>query len=117
MLTHFYTIEQITEGEEGYSCLIRLNAKHPVYEGHFPGMPVLPGVCMLHIVKGCVSEILHAPVRFAGIGNCKFLSVVNPKEEDRLLLRLSMKEGRQLRATAEADDRIVLKLKATWTEE
>ena len=46
MLTDFYTVETVAGQDEEYTCVIRLNPEHNVYKGHFPGMPVVPGVCM-----------------------------------------------------------------------
>ena len=30
---------------------IELNAAHTIFKGHFPDQPILPGVCMLQMVK------------------------------------------------------------------
>jgi 3-hydroxymyristoyl/3-hydroxydecanoyl-(acyl carrier protein) dehydratase len=55
-------------------------ANHPAYEGHFPGMPVLPGVVLL-------DEALHAAGNTFGhvpggwrIGSVKFLVPVRPAQ-------------------------------------
>lgn len=117
MFTDFYTIEAITENGEEYTCMIRLNPEHDVYKGHFPGMPVLPGVCMLRIMKECVSAVLDAPMRFQTITSCKFLSVVNPLEQNLLAFIFSLKETNKLQAMASADGTAVLKLKATLVAE
>ena len=117
MLTDFYRIERIAEQGGEYTCIIRLNPKHSVYGGHFPGMPVVPGVCMLRIIKECVSVVLDTPVRFQTVDNCKFLSVVNPLKQESLIFVFSMKDTNKLQATANADGVTVLKLKATIVAE
>lgn len=117
MLTNFYTIETIAEQSGEYTCTIRLHPKHPIYKGHFPGMPVVPGVCMLYMVKGCVSAVWGYPIRFQTIASCKFLSVINPMVEEALTIVLSLNDSSRLQAVASADGVTVLKLKATIVAE
>lgn len=117
MLTNFYTIETITEQGGEYNCTIRLNPRHDVYKGHFPGMPVVPGVCMLRVIKECMSVILDTPVRFQAVTSCKFLSVVNPLEQELLDFIFSLKDSNRLQVTADVGGVTVLKLKATIVAE
>lgn len=117
MLTDFYSLEAVTEREEEYTCVVRLNPAHAVYEGHFPGMPVVPGVCMLRMIKECVSSVVNTPVRFQAISSCKFLSVVNPQEHNTLTFVFSLKDFHKLQATARMGGTDVLKLKATMSAE
>lgn len=117
MLTNFYTIEAVTEQSGEYICTIRLNPGHDVYKGHFPGMPVVPGVCMLRIIKECMSTALGTPVRFQTVTSCKFLSVVNPSEQESLNFILSLKDSNRLQVTVSAGGTTVLKLKATIVAE
>lgn len=112
MLTDFYSIETIEKEGGDYICKIRLNPAHDIYRGHFPGMPVVPGVCMLRIIKECVSAVLGMPVRFQMITSCKFLSVVNPVEQEVFTLVFSVKDSNGLQAVASAGEKTVLKLKA-----
>lgn len=53
-------------------------ADHPAYAGHFPGMPVLPGVVLLdealHAIGACGTDRAWTVTSF------KFLSPVTPGE-------------------------------------
>ena len=115
-MTDLYVIEQTVKDDNYFVSTIRLNASHPVYKGHFPGVPVTPGVCLLHMIRDCVSGVLHKKIRYKEISNCKFLAVVNPVEQERLSVSFSLNEVYQLQVTAHAGDKPVLKLKATLTE-
>lgn len=117
MLTDFYSLVAVTEQDKEYTCVVRLNPAHAVYDGHFPGMPVVPGVCMLRIIKECVSSVLDTPVRFQAISSCKFLSVVNPQEHSTLTFAFSLKDFYKLQVTARMGGTDVLKLKATMIAE
>ncbi|MFQ7386709.1 MAG: hypothetical protein ACLRM8_02525 [Alistipes sp.] len=46
----FTSIDNYLAQEGHYAFRVRLDASHPVYRGHFPGHPVLPGVCTLQLV-------------------------------------------------------------------
>lgn len=52
LLENFYKIIHIKEREDGKQEIeIELNPGHVLYQGHFPGQPVVPGVCTLQIIK------------------------------------------------------------------
>ena len=40
----FYIIRKRTDTEGGIDYRVSLNASHVIYEAHFPGNPVTPGV-------------------------------------------------------------------------
>jgi 3-hydroxyacyl-[acyl-carrier-protein] dehydratase len=52
-LNSLYTIKRILrEGDSNkLSVIIRLNPAHEIFKGHFPGNPLLPGVCVVQILK------------------------------------------------------------------
>ena len=52
---------------------IRLLPESPVYQGHFPGYPITPGVCLVEIALE-----LMGPVRLVGAKNIKFTSPIIP---------------------------------------
>ncbi len=116
MLTDLYEIKPGTEETGKYSFEVFLNQNHAVYSGHFPGLPVTPGVCLLHIVKACALKIINKALRYEHIKTCKFLSVVNPEENNRLLVNLEIDDNNMIRASVNAEDKTVLKLKAKLIE-
>ena len=85
----------------------------PQFNGHFPGQPILPGVCTLAILRDCASEICGYGVRFAQIRECKFTAPVDPSRHTELECLLTI-DGTTVQATVMAEDIVVLKLKATF---
>ncbi len=85
LLNDFYTIHNASGPEvelspsgvpiERYRFSMELNPAHPVYEGHFPGNPVVPGVCQLQMISELLSLIKESAVRLIYSDNVKFLSI------------------------------------------
>lgn len=52
-----------------------------VFNGHFPGHPICPGVFNVQTLKECCADVLSADITFVSIKQCRFLSVIEPKSE------------------------------------
>lgn len=80
-----YTIEKsekLTSSDEmvGGIFLLRLNPDHVIYQAHFPGEPITPGVCIVQMGKELMEELLDKSLEVARVKNVKFLSVISPKD-------------------------------------
>lgn len=64
--------------QDDSSFTIRFNAQHPVFAGHFPGHPIVPGACLVQIAEDLLSEHLNRAVTFTAIHNLKFRQPVYP---------------------------------------
>jgi 3-hydroxyacyl-[acyl-carrier-protein] dehydratase len=61
----------------------RFPASDPVFRGHFPGEPLVPGVLMVEAlaqVAGCAAALPGAPLKLAAIKAMKFRRPVRPDE-------------------------------------
>jgi len=87
----FYTVIEETTTEQGRNYLIRLNGEHPVYQAHFPGYPVTPGVCIAQIIKELSSVYLEQTFFLRIMRNVKFLNVLNPLKHPEVAIELSVK--------------------------
>ena len=96
LLENFYKIIHIKEREDGKQAIeIELNPGHVLYQGHFPGQPVVPGVCTLQIIKESAEQIANQPLQYVQIASSKFLSAINPLETPllQLFIRLEKTEA------------------------
>ncbi len=59
-------------------------AAHPVFAGHFPGHPIVPGVMLLDWVQTAIEASLGHTV--TGLVEAKFLSPATPDERLELAL-------------------------------
>jgi 3-hydroxymyristoyl/3-hydroxydecanoyl-(acyl carrier protein) dehydratase len=85
----FYTITSQTETETGWKCGLSLNAAHPIYQAHFPGHPVTPGVCIVQMAKEMVALCYAKSFFLCGLGNVKFLRIIDPSERQDLSVHLT----------------------------
>lgn len=58
--------------------VFRIPADHPAFAGHFPGMPIVPGVVLLDEVMHIVLEAQGLAVEDWKIASAKFLSPLGP---------------------------------------
>ncbi len=108
----FYKLISLAPTETGYNAVVELLPEHEIYRGHFPGQPVVPGVCTLTIVRECLAAALGHGVMFRRIRECKFLAAIVPGEAVRLTLVMNLREDGTLRCSVLRGAEVVLKLKA-----
>jgi 3-hydroxyacyl-[acyl-carrier-protein] dehydratase len=79
-LNSLYTIKRILrEGDSNkLSVIIRLNPAHEIFKGHFPGNPLLPGVCVVQILKEILMNQLDKKLILNYASSIKYLSYINP---------------------------------------
>lgn len=51
---------------------------HPAFAGHFPDMPILPGVVLLDVALQAIAEANNITLAFCKISSVKFLSPAKP---------------------------------------
>jgi 3-hydroxyacyl-[acyl-carrier-protein] dehydratase len=115
----FYSYTQLPADGDAVKYSIQLNADHEIFKGHFPTQPVLPGACMLQIVKQVTASYLGKTIQLVKAGNIKFLSFVDPKQSAtiQLLLKVNTIDG-QFKVDAQLIDKetTVFKFGGTFAE-
>ena len=75
-----------------FKVTIELNDRHKIFKGHFPGNPVVPGVCMIQIVKEILSKLLNKNLYLSEGSNIKFISVIKPDINKILNIEYNIKQ-------------------------
>jgi 3-hydroxyacyl-[acyl-carrier-protein] dehydratase len=91
VLKDFYKIlseEKISDSK--YTFAILVNEKHDVFKGHFPGNPIMPGVCMIQIIKELTEKITAKTLVIQTLANVKFMALINPEINPELRLELDI---------------------------
>lgn len=82
LLDDFYFIKQqssqVLEGKTKIEATLSLNKSHPIFAGHFPGQPIVPGVCMVQMVKEIMEVQLTKKLVISSASNLKFLNMLIP---------------------------------------
>lgn len=119
LLKNFYTIVSKDEISDGnFTVRISVNAEHEVFKGHFPGNPVMPGVCMMQIIKELVEEIVGSALFMQSLSNVKFMALINPEATPDLRLELNISQTEdnlvKVKNTTYFNDTVALKLASTY---
>jgi len=85
----FYTISEITSETTSFIAILQLREDHPLYQGHFPGQPVVPGVCMMQIVKELAAMATTKALALQTADTMKFLQQIDPRHTPVLRAELS----------------------------
>lgn len=115
----FFTIKEKTTEEENFKFIVALNKEHKIFDGHFPNMPVVPGVCTLQMIKECTEEILGKKLQYNNIANCKFSAMIVPTDVQEVEIAGSTtptEDGFAIKATVKSPEASYLTLKANVIE-
>lgn len=117
MFTDLYTIKNSQVSDEQLQVDITLNADHAIFLGHFPGQPVLPGVCQLAIAKQLAEGHLKKSLRMEKSSQIKFLAMIDPRKTPDLHFQLSIttnEQGYSIQTNISHGDLVFLKSKALF---
>ncbi|MFB9843696.1 hypothetical protein [Mucilaginibacter ginsenosidivorans] len=91
-----------------------------ILKGHFPGHPVVPGACMLQVVKDVLEDSLGTTLRLKKADHLKFMSLVDPTERETVQLEIVYRDAGQeetfVTAKVSADENICFKLQCTFVK-
>jgi 3-hydroxyacyl-[acyl-carrier-protein] dehydratase len=89
LLNEFFTINETVNSQTEIWAELRINANHKIFEGHFPNQPVVPGVCMMQMIKEILEQVIGKETNLVQAADMKFLAVINPIENN--LIHASIK--------------------------
>ncbi|MEZ4969025.1 MAG: 3-hydroxyacyl-ACP dehydratase [Flavobacteriaceae bacterium] len=117
LIEKLYTTESFTKNEENISAKIKLNPRHEIFKGHFPGKPIMPGVCMIQIIKELTERSLARELFLSVAANVKFMAIINPETDPILFIEIDLTEIDGLikvKSSTYFGETMALKLSATF---
>ncbi len=84
LLPGYYRVVARRHTEEGELFRLQLMDDCCVYQGHFPGQPVCPGVCNIHMLLECAALMADQPLRLSSIKLCRLTTLLTPGEYPEL---------------------------------
>lgn len=112
-----FKVVSVIDGDGVITAVVDLDADNPIFSGHFPGRPVLPGACMVQLVKEVLEDILGKSIRLQKADNLKFLSLIDPHQNKSLALTINHiheNESIKVTATLTAADVVCFKLQGVF---
>lgn len=76
----FYTLSSMTADAGQINAQVYINPEHDIFQGHFPGQPVVPGVCMIQIVKELAEQATGRKLLLRQGHQIKFLQLLVPEQ-------------------------------------
>lgn len=119
LLKDFYTINSL-EKKDGnkYEAVLSINEKHEVFKGHFPGNPIMPGVCMMQIIKELTEKVTGLALMMQSLTNVKFMALINPEVTPELKLELDIAQTEEglvkVKNTTTFGETVALKLSSSY---
>ena len=106
MLTYYHILSSEITTDAGV-FRVALNADCEVYQGHFPGEPISPGVCNIQMIKECAELLLQggalsrphqerednatAPTMLLShIKQCRLTTLVTPQQHPEVEVRVAI---------------------------
>ena len=114
---NFYTVTTQLQEPGQVTVTIELNAEHPIFGGHFPDQPVVPGVCMMQTITEVLESAVQQKVTLKKAGQMKFLNMIDPVKQPLVDVTVTYKEeegGWKVNATLKRDDKIFMKFQGIF---
>ena len=86
-----FNVQNLTHEDGKVSAIVVVNENSDILKGHFPGQPVVPGACMLQLVKDVLERTVQHKLQLKKADNIKFMSMIIPGGETELQLVVSYK--------------------------
>ena len=76
--SEIYTISSFKSENDSIEATITFNKIHPIFSGHFPGNPIVPGVVQVQIIKDLMEKKFEQNLILSQAKNIKFLTSISP---------------------------------------
>jgi 3-hydroxyacyl-[acyl-carrier-protein] dehydratase len=117
LLEGLYEIQEFNYTEPHVKATVKLNKNHEIFEGHFPGHPVLPGVCVIQIIKELTEKSIEKELLLSVASNVKFMAVINPEKNDTVQFEIELSQNEdevKIKNTVSFEETLALKLNASF---
>jgi 3-hydroxyacyl-[acyl-carrier-protein] dehydratase len=81
LMNDFYRIQYLQRDPNSVSCKIAFNSQHDIFKASNSGRPVVPGVCMMEMVKELLEQQTDQNLWMRNMDQVKFLQMVTSDEQ------------------------------------
>ncbi|MBM3437052.1 MAG: hypothetical protein FJY07_12650 [Bacteroidetes bacterium] len=97
-----YKIISFKCGNDTINARIVFNENHPIFAGHFPGNPIVPGVIQIRIIKDLLEKGLGQKLMMVQGRNIKFLNIISPVKTPKTEIRIGFQNNEEQTFTVQA---------------
>jgi 3-hydroxyacyl-[acyl-carrier-protein] dehydratase len=90
LLGSFYKIIDSANEGENLSATVQFDSSHPIFTGHFPTLPVVPGVCQTQMLNELLNYILGKEFSMKRASQIKFLALLNPVKTTQIQIDIKL---------------------------
>ena len=118
-LKGLYELSKFRVEDESFSAIISFDPEHEIFKGHFPGQPIVPGVCLIHILKEIANRISGDNMQLKKGTNIKFLHLIDPQKSPLVSIKglysTAEKDGIRITATISDEEDTFFKFKGIFS--
>jgi 3-hydroxyacyl-[acyl-carrier-protein] dehydratase len=104
-LEQFYNIVHTEKNENILLAQVKLVIDHPIYKGHFPDQPVLPGIMQIEMIADLINHELNTQYQLKKASNIKYLNMIIPNNETIVFeIKYSVQEDGDLKVNCVIKD-------------
>ena len=102
LLGSFYNIIESSKEDKTYRVKVQFNPTHEIFKGHFPDLPVVPGVCQTQMLIEMFNNVTGKKCDMKLAHHIKFLALLNPVKVKELMceIKIDKEEGDKLFVSA-----------------
>ncbi|TXH20521.1 MAG: 3-hydroxyacyl-ACP dehydratase [Chitinophagaceae bacterium] len=84
LMNNLYTEIFFESNDQEINAKVLVEKNHPIFDGHFPEQPILPGVCMMQLIKEIVEKAVSKKIILKESTSCKFLNMLDPTQNNSI---------------------------------
>jgi|SRR5579863_5830234 len=92
LLNDLFLVDKWQGGYNKLTACLRVQVPHPIFSGHFPGRPVVPGACLVQLVEEMSRTAAGREIRLIRAGPIKFIAMIDPLRDGVIEMTLTAKE-------------------------
>lgn len=120
LIENLYEIHEREREDNRITASLKLDANHPLYLGHFPNMPVTPGVCQILMIREILESELKTKLLLKAAKQIKFTAVHDPYTDPIIDAEISYSNKDQeliVSASLKKDAKVFIKFKGEFRKQ
>jgi 3-hydroxyacyl-[acyl-carrier-protein] dehydratase len=118
LLNNFFEIDNLEILPTGLLVDIRIHTDHEILKAHFPEQGIVPGVCMLEMLKEILQSHFNKSLMMESASVVKFLNMFTTPQLDKatFAIQINHNDTYDIDATLKNDTQVFLKFRGVFVE-